>query len=74
MANKPNHSNVSIQVTGQMSEADAGTMAKIHAWRELIRDIGKLLIHAIWIGIATWHGGSALKVMAVNSLNAMLGT
>ena len=63
MAIKPNPSNVSIQVTGQMSEADAGTLAKIHAWRELIRDAGGVLIKAIIAGIAMYKGGDAAIIV-----------
>lgn len=66
------HSNVSVQISGdQMSEADVGRVATINAWRELARDIGNLVIKALWIGIATWHGGVTLSNAALSYLGSL---
>jgi len=52
-----------IHVEGKMSELDSGYIAKVSAWRELIRDIGSVLTRIVLGGVAIWQGGENLPAI-----------
>ncbi len=51
------------EVEGRMSEEDAASIAKIHAWREFARDIASVVLFRFGVLILLWKSPELAELL-----------